>query len=77
MKLRCEDCDLPQPSLTPVWGGHHGRFRLSIYICEGYDSHQGCGQMGVEVYDHEEDTTRLYGCIGKEKTVTHTNVEDE
>jgi hypothetical protein len=63
LKLKCDECGAPDAALEPVWGAHHGRFRVSLYICEGSGTTQGCGRQGVLVADHDTDQLRTYGTV--------------
>jgi hypothetical protein len=77
MKLQCGNCGNPHPALEPLWGSHHGRFRVSIYECQGYETTKGCGAMGAEIHDAEEDRTLTYGCIETAESVEVEPLDDE
>lgn len=63
VSVECGNCGNAYASLEPIWGSHHGRFRVSVYQCSGHGSTKGCGRLGVEMYDEEDDATYLYGCL--------------
>ena len=77
MKLECSNCDLPPASLEPLWGAHHGRFRVSLYTCEGMGTTEGCGAFGAEIFDGDEEQVYLYGCLQKAEEVTVESIEDD
>jgi len=73
VKLKCRNCGAPDAALEPQWGSHHGRFRVSIYECVGHKEHDGCGALGIEVYDDETEKVMLYGKVTKEAAVPLTD----